>query len=351
VPDDRELPPVYILRRTTEGDVPMRDHSGELHPSYRLREFIEGVWNSEDLVGLPGTSWIVVSGMRSARHPGRLFVVDGARQTRASELRWEAAAEAARLGADIFDPHGIAAWRLDDGRFELLVVDHGGGEAIERLLLELSDKGPIIVGGDRVVQPPRTSANAVAHVPDSGFVMTSMFDPTDPDKVAKFSSAKTTGQVWRWSPADGWSRFGDLQISGANGIAASSDGSSVIVCEWAAQRVWRLDANGTPVAHVETDFLPDNLRWTKAGHLLLAGQSTYPKALFGWEARGERCPLAYKVVLLDPESLAIKPLLGADDARAAIQGFGGATGALEVGQDIWVGSFTGERIAVFAQPS
>ena len=317
------------------------------HPSPRLIEFVEGVWSPEDIVELPDTSWIVVSGMRSARHPGRLFVVDGAQRTRATELRWKAPAEGARLGAEVFDPHGIASRRLDDGRFELLVVDHGGGEAIDRLVLELDAKGPVITDGFRVVQPPGTSANAVAYLPDGGFVMTSMFDPTDRQTLQKFANAEKTGQVWRWSISDGWSRFGELQISGANGIAVSPDGSSVIVCEWAARRVWRLDADGTPVSSTETDFLPDNLRWTAEGHLLLAGQSSEPEAVFGCEARGECCPLAFKVVRLDPTNLEIEPLIAVDEAQAAEQGFGGATGALKVGQNIWVGSFTGERLGIF----
>ena len=321
-------------------------------PSHELTGFVEGVWNPEDLVELPGTSWVIVSAMRSARHAGRLFKVDTARPSHATELRWEAAAEPARLGTDVFDPHGIAARRLPEGTFELLVVDHGGGEAIDRLVLELREEGPVVVRGDRLVQPPRTSANAVAHLPDGGFVMTSMFDPTDPNTLSRFARAEPTGQVWRWSPSNGWSRFGELQMSGANGIAVSADGRSVIACEWAARRVWRLDENGRPVTSVETDFLPDNLRWTSEGHLLLAGQSDRPEAVFGCGARGERCPLAFKVVRLEPESLAIEPLIVMDDSEATARGFGGATGALMVGDRIWVGSFTGQRIGILtAKPS
>ncbi|MFB9267355.1 SMP-30/gluconolactonase/LRE family protein [Bradyrhizobium erythrophlei] len=317
-------------------------------PRYELTGFVEGVWNPEDLVELPGTSWVIVSGMRSARHAGCLFKVDTARPSRASELRWETAGEKARLGPHIFDPHGIAARLLADGRFELLVVDHGGGEAIDRLVLELRQEGPVVVEGDRVEQPPQTSANAVAHLPDGGFVMTSMFDPADNDKLSRFARAEATGQVWRWSPSTGWSRFGDLQMSGANGIAVSGDGRSVIGCEWAARRVWRLDEHGRPVSSAETDFLPDNLRWTSDGYLLLAGQADRPEAVFGCEARGERCPLAFKVARVDPVSLAIEPLIVMDEADATASGFGGATGALMVGEQIWVGSFTGERIGIFA---
>ena len=307
---------------------------------HRVKYFVEGVWSPEDMVDLPGTSWIVVSGMRSARRPGCLFVVDGARVNIASKLQWELASEVARMGPGIFDPHGIAARRLDEGRFELLVVDHGGGEAIDRLVLELRDGCPVVVAGDRVVQPPSTSANAVAYMPDGGFVMTSIFDPADTETLSKFARGEASGQVWRWSPTDGWSRFGGLKISGANGVVASPDGSSVIVCEWAARRVWQLAGDGTPIKNVQTDFLPDNLRWTADGHLLLAGQMGRPEAVFGCEARGERCPLAFKV----------EPLITVDEARATEIGFGGATGAIEVGESIWIGSFTGERIGVFSRP-
>ena len=73
--------------------------------------------------------------------------------------------------------------------------------------------------------------------------------------------------------------------------------------------------------------------------------------MFGCEARGERCPLAFKVVRLDPTSLEMEPLITADEAQTAEMDFGGATGAIEVGENIWGGRFTGERIAVFSKPS
>ncbi len=40
-----------------------------------------------------------------------------------------------------------------------------------------------------------------------------------------------------------------------------------------------------------------------------------------------------------------------DEAGAATEGFGGATGAILVGEQIWVGSFTGQRIGVFSPRS
>lgn len=309
--------------------------------------FVEGVWNPEDLVALSPSPWVVVSAMRSQRRRGGLLAAHSDRRGPATEMLWSERAETGRLGRDVFDPHGISARRLDETIYELLVIDHGGGEAVGRLLIDIKGDVPVIVAGERIVQPPQTSGNALAHMAD-GFVLTSMFDPDDPYRLSKFAQAQPTGGVWRWTSAGGWSRFGSLELSGANGIAAAADGSAVYVSEWSARRIWRLDCRGEPAGHVQTRFLPDNLRWTSNGRLLVAGQLARPETLFGWEARGEACPLAFEVAVIDPDGLTLKSRVSADQEQATAWGFGGATGALEVGSELWVGSFTGERIARFA---
>lgn len=313
----------------------------------QFKGFIGGVWNPEDIVALSESPWIIVSAMRSQRHRGGLLAVR-TDETQAVEMIWRAEAESGRASAAAFDPHGIAARRLADGRYELLVIDHGDGEAVNRLIVTTEKGRPEIVAGERIVQPPGTSGNAVAYLPDGGFVLTSMFDPRDADKLSKFARAEVTGGVWQWSAARGWSRFGNLGLSGANGIAAAADGSMIIVCEWAAKRIWRLKPDGQPDGYVATSFLPDNVRWTPDGRLTHAGQVARPEAVFGCEARGEPCPLGFDVVTLDPNTLGIAPLVRASENDAAAIGFGGATGALVVGDALWVGSFTGERIATFA---
>jgi sugar lactone lactonase YvrE len=309
--------------------------------------FLEGVWNPEDLVALPGSPWIVVSAMRCHDRPGALLAARCDRSEAAMELQWSEQAEGARLGRDMFDPHGIAVRALGDGACELLVIDHGGGEAVDRLRIDVRGDTPVISDGERIAQPPGTSGNALAHMPDGGFVLTSMFDPRDPDTLSKFAKAEVTGGIWRWSDDGGWRRFGTLGLSGANGIAVAADGSAVFVSEWSARRVWRLGPDGEPAGHLDTGFLPDNLRWTSRGELLLAGQRARPEKVFGCVARGERCPLAFEVVAIDPETLTLVSQMAVSERLAETWGFGGATGALQVGDELWVGSFTGERIAKF----
>ena len=309
--------------------------------------FLRGVWNPEDLVSLPDSPWIVVSAMRSRERRGGLLAARTCGDETALEIPWLENAELGRISRELFDPHGISARRLGDNSYELLVIDHGGGEAVDRLMIDTSGDRPVVAGGERIVQPPHTSGNALAHMPDGGFVLTSMFDPDDPHRLSKFAEAQPTGGVWRWTPREGWSRFGSLALSGANGIVAARDGSAIYVSEWAARRLWRLGSTGEPTGHAQTSFLPDNLRWTSSGKLLLAGQSTRPEKLFGWEARGEPCPLAFEVAAVDPDTLTMEPKAGADEEQAKAWGFGGATGALEVDGELWVGSFTGERIGKF----
>lgn len=324
---------------------PIHEHAAP-RGANRPLGFVEGVWHPEDLVRLEGTPWIVVSAMRSVRGRGALLAVKADAAERAFELEWRPAAEAGRRGAHAFDPHGIDVKRVGEVAFELLVVDHGAGEAIDRLTIEMRDGRPVITAGVRIEKPEGASGNAVAFVPGGGFVMTSMFDLRDPNILRKFAAADVTGGVWRWTEARGWMRIGP-DLSGANGIAVSSDGATIIVSEWAARRLWRLSMTGEVKASANVDFLPDNLRWADDGSLLLAGQADRPEAVFGCEARGEACPLAYATVRVDPDDLRVTPILRVSHSEALADGFGGATGALEVGEEIWVASFTGERIARF----
>src|SRR5262249_26785706 len=113
----------------------------------KLIGFAEGVWHPEDLVRLEGTPWVVVSAMRAIHGRGALLAVDVTAAQPAFEIAWSPGAETGRRSAEAFDPHGIDVRVLPDGRHELLVVDHGAGEAIDRLQIDARDGRPVIVSG------------------------------------------------------------------------------------------------------------------------------------------------------------------------------------------------------------
>jgi hypothetical protein len=54
----------------------------------------------------------------------------------------------------------------------------------------------------------------------------------------------------------------------------------------------------------------------------------------------------WQVVKIDPDTLEVEQI----HAQADMPAFGGGTVALEVGRDLWVGSFRGDRIAIVPAP-
>jgi hypothetical protein len=97
-------------------------------------------------------------------------------------------------------------------------------------------------------------------------------------------------------------------------------------------------------------FNPDNLRWTDAGDLLVAGQTGGAREIFLCEPRRLPCPMGYVVARIDPGSLSVKTIVVGDDATYASNGFGAGTGAIQIGSSLWVGTYFGDRIARFALP-
>ena len=77
--------------------------------------------------------------------------------------------------------------------------------------------------------------------------------------------------------------------------------------------------------------MPDNVRWGESGKLLTAGGNVNGD---GWS-----------VIEIDAASLeAIR--IGGLGSDAAMQG---VSSALQVGNDIWVGTYSGDRIGYFAK--
>src|SRR5579863_6806122 len=120
---------------------------GDLH-------FICGPHHPEDLVLIPGTQWILVSGMGGALPgsppgPGDLYLLN------AADKRWHSIAQASlaavnrndRLYGDCPAPdpaqflsHGLALRAGSHGQHTLYVVNHGGRESVE--VFAVDARGP-----------------------------------------------------------------------------------------------------------------------------------------------------------------------------------------------------------------
>lgn len=160
--------------------------SGELH-------YICDLKNPEDIIALPGSQWIVASGM--APKSG-LHLINA--NTKTSE-RWIAPQAAgpkapfdqcaSQPAADELQAHGISVRDHGNGRATLYVVNHGGKEEVtdlsrggERETIEVFDidmtgRKPAITWAGCVPLPKWRVANSVVSGPDSAIYVTVMLHP------------------------------------------------------------------------------------------------------------------------------------------------------------------------------
>lgn len=303
----------------------------------------------EDLREIPGTPWILVSSMASpSGEPGALYVVNKHAPDRfialfpgdrlasgelagGKPLAIYAGCPAPTMAA--FAPHGVNVRRRANGELEILAVNHGGRESIEVLGLDTRGPTPRAHWKGCVLLPHDAWANGVASLAGDELVISSMFDPHQP-YMQQFEQGQPTGYALRWSPRTGWRPASSIKFSGANGIEVSPDQHWLFVAEWARRRVWKLPLHASVAPQsIDVDFLPDNLRWTPHGDLLLAGQVATPKAVFDGVQGKAPSPAHFNVVRIQPDTLAKTLLVDAGDAQ-----FGLGTGAIQVDDMLWVGS-------------
>jgi len=333
-----------------------------------------GVMNPEDLDFLPGRAWIVVSQMAPAEagalpaRPGNLLAIrlaDGRRQTLfpapdgwpqaagtpgASGGFWGDSDCAEPPEASRFLPHGIAVGRHASGAPLLAVVGHGEREAVEFFEI-VSGQHPSLVWRGCVRMPEGMMANDLALFADGGFVVTKFMAPIEGMGPALIWSGFrvmmgwNTGAVYRWTPGGELAPVENSAGSALNGIAISADQTEIFVSEWGEARIYRLrlDVEGEPVrASVALEHRPDNLTWTRDGRLLAAGQGGGLRAILACgEIEKGGCGLDYGIYIVDPVSL---------EATLLFTGEGAASVALEVGDEIYVGTFSGDQIERVAKP-
>lgn len=317
--------------------------------------FICGAMNVEDLVQIPGTKWIIGSGFAGGGAPvGKLHLIDS--QTKkwtalfpgaAPKMEFDKAAYGGCPGApDLakFSSHGLNIKANSDGTDTLYVVNHGGREAIEFFTLDPKGAEPSVTWVGCAVMPAHTWPNSVAPLPDGGMVVTDMFDPGDKQAPDKMNAGETTGAVYEWHAQGGFKLVPNSQMSGDNGIEVSRDGNWIYVAAWGNKEVVRLSREGGSAqrATLPAGFLVDNLRWAPDGKLLVTGQDVPAKEVFAcFESKNERCTQPWRVLRWDTEAMKIEPVL----SETGNPEFGDATVALEMGNEFYIGTFRGDRIA------
>jgi hypothetical protein len=319
--------------------------------------YVCGLVNAEDIVPLGAGDWLIASGMSPQQGPstaGRLYAVN--RSTKSYGELFPGVAVKFQFDYDLFgdcpgpidtqrfSAHGLALRERAAGRYRLYMTSHGDREAIEAFDVDATGARPDIAWVGCVVLPERTFANSVAMLADGGFVATKFFDPADTAGFAKIGSGEVTGLVYEWHPGGKVTAVPGTELSGPNGIELSADERYLWVAAFGTREVVRFDRRAAPIAktRVAVDVSPDNLRWGNDGKLYTAGGSYVPPA----ECAAPPCSTGWSVVAIDPSTLQATRVAGAD-RNAALQG---ASTALPVANEIWIGTYNGDRIGYLPKP-
>jgi hypothetical protein len=313
-------------------------------------EFVCGLNAPEDLIDVPHTDWVLVSTMGVGK--SHLYAVDAKTHTPVALYPADSAREQQdkkRYGScpgplpkSSFGGHGIDLRSTGRGKGTIFVVNHGGRESIEVFELDAAGKTPHVTWVGCVVYPDHASGNGVVGLPDGGFITSNFHDPKDADAFKKMGANQITGNVLEWHPSSGWTTLPDSAASGPNGLVLSPDDKWLYVAVWPAQEVVRFERIGQSWAKrdaIPTGILTDNLRWMKDGSLLAAGQASKMPDVF--ECRPPGCHVGSGAVKIDPKTLKTTRLL----TYAGNDSFEGGTTVLEVGNEYWIGSYKGDRVA------
>jgi hypothetical protein len=303
--------------------------------------FICNLVSAEDIAVLPGSQWLITSGNREG---GRLHLVDVRNktstilfptQTRNEKL--DAAAYPTCPGPldlqkpDTFRAHGLYLKPGPDGIHVLYVVHHGTRESVEVFTVDARTPPPTLTWVGCAPALSTMTFNSVVALPDGGLAATN----------------SRMGDVWEYRAATGWTRVPGSEGSASNGLEISRDGHWFYIAGWAEEKLTRLSRGQTPVKKdvVELGFRPDNVRLTADGSQLFAAGHTDKD---GRSINEPREPLkeTSNVARINPRTLEFQRIF----QHPAMDGFVASTTAIQIGDEMWLGSQRGDRIAYFPAP-
>lgn len=253
------------------------------------------------------------------------------------------------LPSAAFSPHGIDLASRPDGALQLLVVNHGGRETVE--FFEVSGSGEVSLAWRGCALPPdQAILNDVVALPEGGFLATKMYSSSEGTPgiltVGRAVLGMETGQVLEWQSGAGFREVPGTRGSIPNGIELSDDGESIYLNLYSASEVRRVARHsGATLGAAEVSY-PDNLSWGADGRLLVASHTASLSEMTACnELEAGTCPIAFEIVALSPD-LSEREVLFANAGPP----MGAGTVAIQVGDELIIGTYAGDRVALVRLP-
>jgi len=315
--------------------------SGACAPAGDLN-FVCGLINVEDFLPVEGGRWLVGSSFKAGS--AGLYLIDTAAKT-AKTVALSIAAKPDPIYASCpgapdlkgLSTHGLDVLPGRNGETTVYAVNHGGRESIEVFHLKAAQATAEWVGC--AVLPAGANPNSIAALAHQSFAVTKFLDTNDKQAFQRIMAGEVNGTVYLWQPGKGFSEVPGTQLSGDNGIAASSDGKWLYINAYGSREIYRVALNGKGErSSVGVDFHPDNLRWAPDGKLFVTGQFIDP------QSRNPRH--GWATVRLDPQTMKVTPVV----KEPGLAEFDDATSTVQTGQTLWFGTFRGDRIAYRPAP-
>jgi hypothetical protein len=322
--------------------------------------FVCGADHPEDLALIPGTHWLVASGFSAG---SGIKLVDTRKRTLHRWYLGEHSQIARESGfpecagppdADALNAQGLSLRPVGDHSSLLYVANHGGREAIEVFRIEAAAASePTLKWIGCVPMPAGMAANSVASFAEGSILVTVLTRPGT--QIADFVAGRVTGLVYEWKPGTrAFERVRGAELPGNNGLETSRDGKAFYVVAFGWHAVVAFShTNPARLLRkaVAPGFMPDNIHWD--GEQLIAAGMQYDEPACGGlrkivdgKADPMLCHRGYTVAHLDPTSMTWSLIAHSEPNPA----FNGASTGLVIGDELWIGSYQADRIAVRKLP-
>jgi hypothetical protein len=313
--------------------------------------FICGLQAPEDLVLVPGTRWLIASGMVMG---SGLHLIDT--QAKTAKAMFNSEISSTRHDKNRFpdcpgplDPkqailHGLSLRPVQTGGYTLYATNHGGRESVEVFEVNARGATPTATWIGCVLTPDKVALNSVAAFSDGTLVATVLILPgkTFEDVWA----GRNTGVVLMWMPGSkAFRTLAGTELPGNNGIETSADDREFYVASTGLKRIVAF-SRANPSKPLRTaqlkEFAPDNVRLV-GDRLITAGMIDDEPACGGAPKTPKdiQCPRGWIADAIDPKTMAITEIARGPAAAP----YTGTATALPVGDTLWLSSFTADRVA------